>query len=161
MLKNAAFQGEPVVLPEPEEKALKEETEQVVEIPKPPHHEPVPLLPGDEELLPQASKILAIKQVAMEEDFDVHIISNGRFRKYHVSLLPDPPRLVLDLQGIKATKVTKVPTPNVTWIEKIRIGLHPGKVRVVFDLTFTPEGEFPFQLNLKENRLVVSLTQGG
>jgi hypothetical protein len=161
LLKDAADQGEPVVLPEAEESNLEEKAGQEVETPKVSAHQPVPLPLVDEETLPLASEILAIELVAMEEDFDVHIIGNGRFKKYDVSLLPDPPRLVVDLPGIKATKVKDVLTLNLAWAEKIRVVQHSGKVRVVFDLTFTPKREFPFQLNLKENLLVVSLTSGG
>ena len=96
----------------------------------------------------------------MGEDIDVHIIGDGRFDKYDVSLLSDPPRLVVDLFGVKSTGLKDELSLSGPWAKRLRIGRHAEKVRVVFDLRFTPKGEFPFQVTVEENRLVVSLLPG-
>jgi len=113
-----------------------------------------------EQALPPASTILAIEPVEMGEDIDVHIIGDGRFDKYDVSLLSDPPRLVVDLFGVKSTGLKDELSLSGPWAKRLRIGRHAEKVRVVFDLLFTPKGEFPFQVTVEENRLVVSLLPG-
>ena len=113
-----------------------------------------------EQALPPASTILAIEPVEMGEDIDVHIIGDGRFDKYDVSLLSDPPRLVVDLFGVKSTGLKDELSLSGPWAKRLRIGRHVEKVRVVFDLLFTPKGEFPFQVTVEENRLVVSLLPG-
>ena len=113
------------------------------------------------EPLPPASKILAIEPVEMGEDFDVHIIGDGRFENYDVSLLYDPPRLIVDLLGLRSTEVRDDLILSGPWTNRVRIGQHAEKVRVVFDLSFTPKGKLPFQVILEENRLVVSLESDG
>lgn len=113
-----------------------------------------------EQALPPASRILAIEPVEMDEDIDVHIIGDGRFDGYNVSLLPEPPRLVVDLFGVKSTGVKDELTLSGPWARRLRIGRHVEKVRVVFDLRFTPKGELPFEVIVEENRLVVSLLPG-
>jgi hypothetical protein len=119
--------------------------------------EPQPIL---EKALPPASTILAIEPVEMGEDIDVHIIGDGRFDKYDVSLLFEPPRLVVDLFGVKSTGIKDELSLSGPWAKRLRIGRHAEKVRVVFDLRFTPKGDFPFQVTVEENRLVVSLLPG-
>ena len=49
---------------------------------------------------------------------------------------------------------------NGPWAKRLRVGRHAEKVRVVFDLRFTPKGEIPFQVTVEKNRLVVSLLPG-
>jgi hypothetical protein len=46
-----------------------------------------------EQILPSASKILEIEAVEMGEDIDVHIIGDGMFDRYDMSLLINPPDL--------------------------------------------------------------------
>ena len=113
-----------------------------------------------EQALPAASRILAIEPVEMGEDIDVHIIGDGRFDKYDVSLLDDPPRLVVDLLGVKSFGVRDELPLSGPWAKRLRIGRHAEKVRVVFDLRIAPKGELPFQVIVEENRLVVSLLPG-
>lgn len=113
-----------------------------------------------EQILPSASKILEIEAVEMGEDIDVHIIGDGRFDKYDMSLLIDPPRLVVDLLGVKSIGGKDELILSGPWAKRLRVGRHAEKVRVVFDLRFAPKGELPFQVTVKENRLVVSLLPG-
>ncbi len=70
--------------------------------------------------------------------------------------LDSPPRLVLDLFGVevKTSKNFDVEHPSVT---KIRIGRHPEKTRVVFNLK--KDQEYAFQKNrLPEGAIQVSVT---
>jgi hypothetical protein len=113
-----------------------------------------------EQALPLASRILAIEPVELDEDIDVHIIGDGRFDKYDVSLLFEPPRLVVDLLDVKSTAVKDELILSGPWAKRLRVGRHADKVRVVFDLRFTPKGELPFQITVEENRLVISLLPG-
>jgi hypothetical protein len=107
--------------------------------------------------LPLASKILSIEPIALDQDLDVHIIGDGRLENYDVSFLPDPPRLVVDLKGVKSSVVKNVLTLDGPWVLKVRVGQHADRVRVVFDLGINPEAELPYQITLEENRLVVSI----
>jgi len=110
--------------------------------------------------LPVASKIITIEPVALDEDLDVHIIGDGRLDNYDVSLLSNPPRLVVDLIGVKSTEVKDDLTLSGPWVRKVRVGQHSDRVRVVFDLAserfIGPKRELPYQIILEGNRMVVS-----
>ena len=118
---------------------------------------PSPPLEG--ESLPPASKILAIEPITLDAHFGIHIIGDGRLDNYDVSLLFDPPRLVVDLIGVRSSEVKNDLTVSGPWVRKVRIGQHADKVRVVFDLVSKPKTERPYQVVLEKNRLVVSLPQ--
>ena len=158
----------PITRAEPSSTETAAETEAEITPPEPktqradtPKSSPEEQLPSAKEPLPPASKILAIEPVAVEKDFDLHIIGNGRFDRYDAFLLYDPPRLVVDFLDLKSTEVKNVVSLNLPWAKRTRVGQHPGKVRVVLDLNFTPEGELSFQFTFEKNRLVVSRTSNG
>ena len=147
--------------PEIEEPPPETETEQTAETTQPLEEEPVtPAQPIAEEPVALASKILEIQQKASGEDLDVYIIGNGRFDNYNTFILPDPPRLVLDLFGVRSTEVKDALILDGPWVRRIRLGLHANKVRVVFDLIHALKAEVPDQITLEEDRLVVSFKQG-
>jgi len=157
----AEAQGEAIVHPEVEEPLPETKTRQTAETPQPLEEEPVtPAQPIAEEPVALASKILEIQQKASGEDLDVYIIGNGRFDNYNTFVLPDPPRLVLDLFGVRSTEVKDALILDGPWVRRIRVGLHSNKVRVVFDLIDAPKAEVPYQITLEEDRLVVSFKPG-
>ena len=157
----AEAQGEAIVHPEVEEPLPETKTRQTAETPQPLEEEPVtPAQPIAEEPVALASKILEIQQKASGEDLDVYIIGNGRFDNYNTFVLPDPPRLVLDLFGVRSTEVKDALILDGPWVRRIRVGLHSNKVRVVFDLIHATKAEVPYQITLEEDRLVVSFKPG-
>ena len=154
-------QGEPIVLPEVEEPLPETKAGQAAETPQPLEEEPVtPAQPIAEEPVALASKILEIQQKASGEDLDVYIIGNGRFDNYKTFILPDPPRLVLDLFGVRSTEVKDALILDGPWVRRIRVGLHSNKLRVVFDLIHARKAEVPYQITLEEDRLVLSFKPG-
>jgi type IV pilus assembly protein PilQ len=159
VIEAAAAHGEPVVHPElgdsPSE--TETETEQTAETPQSLEEKPMaPAQPIAEEPFAPASKILEIQQKASGEDLDVYIIGNGRLDNYNTFVLPDPPRLVLDLLGVRSTEVKGPLILEGPWVRRIRVGLHSNKVRVVFDLIHAPKAEVPYQITLDDDRLEVS-----
>ena len=154
-------QGEPIVHPEVEESLPEIKTEQTAETPQLLEEEPMaPAQPTAEEPVAPASKILNIQQTASGEDLDVSIIGNGRFDNYNTFIISDPPRLVLDLFGVRSTEVKDALILDGPWVRRIRLGLHSNKVRVVFDLVHALETEVPYQVTLGNDRLVVSFKPG-
>jgi hypothetical protein len=172
LIGTAEAQGEPIVHPEVEEPLPEIRTEQAAETTQlleeepmapaqPLTEEPVaPAQPIAEEPVAPASKILDIQQTASGEDLDVYITGNGRFDNYNTFILPDPPRLVLDLFGVRSTEVKDALILDGPWVRRIRLGLHSNKVRVVFDLIHATEAEVPYQITLGNDRLVVSFKPG-
>jgi hypothetical protein len=150
-------QGEPIVYPEIEEPLPEIKTGQEAETTQPLEEEPVtPAQPIAEEPVAPASIILEIQQTVSGEDLDVYIIGNGRLDNYNTFVLPGPPRLVLDLFGVRSTEVKGPLILEGPWVRRIRVGLHSNKVRVVFDLIHAPKAEVPYQITLDDYRLEVS-----
>ena len=161
LIGTAEAQGEPIVHPEVEEPLPEIKTEKAAETPQLLEEEPVaPAQPIAKETVAPASKILNIQQTASGEDLDVSIIGNGRFDNYNTLILPDPPRLVLDLFGVQSTEVKDALILDGPWVRRIRLGLHSNKLRVVFDLIHATQAEVPYQITLGNDRLVVSFKPG-
>jgi type IV pilus assembly protein PilQ len=161
LVGTAEAQGEPIVHPEVEEPLPEIKTKQAAETPLLLEEEPVtPAQPIAEEPVAPARKILEIQQKASGEDLDVYITGNGRFDNYNTLFLPDPPRLVLDLFGVRSTEVKGPLILDGHWVRRIRLGLHSNKVRVVFDLIHAPQAEVPYHITLGNDRLVVSFKPG-
>jgi type IV pilus assembly protein PilQ len=154
-------QGEPLVHPEVEAPPTDKKKGKTSDISQVPMEKPgVTPPPAEKEDLAPASKILDIKQTVSGEDLDVYITGNGRLDNYNVFVLHDPPRLVLDLFGVRSTKVKDVMIPDGPWVRRIRVGLHSNKVRVAFDLIHSHKGEVPYQITFDADRLVVSFKSG-
>jgi type IV pilus assembly protein PilQ len=161
LIETREAQGEPIVHPEVEESLPEIKAEQTVETPQLLEDEPmVPAQPIAEEPIVLASKILEIQQQASGENLNVSIIGNGRFDKYNTFILPNPPRLVLDLFGVRSTQVKDALILDGPWVRRIRLGLHSNKLRVVFDLIHVTQAEVPYQITLGNDRLVVSFKPG-
>jgi type IV pilus assembly protein PilQ len=157
LIETTEAQGEPIVHPEVEEPLPEIKTKQAAEPPQSVEEEPVaPALPSAEETVSLARKIFEIQQTASGEDLDVSIIGNGRFDNYNTFILYDPPRLVLDLFGVRSSEVKDALILDGPWVRRIRLGLHSNKLRVVFDLIHATQAEVLYQITLGNDRLVVS-----
>jgi hypothetical protein len=108
--------------------------------------------------LASATKVLSIHQLKTEHELRYYIIANGSLAGYVFFHLTNPPRLVLDLMGVKATEVKDNLSFRGPWVKKVRVGVYTSKVRVVFDLT--PEAGLPYDIISGEDRLAVSFKPG-
>lgn len=154
-------QGEPIVHPEVEEPLPETDAGQAAEAPQPLEEEPVaPAQTVAEEPVVHASKVWEIHQTVSGEELIVYIFGNGRFDNFNTFVLPDPPRLVLDLLGVRSTEVKDELILDGPWVRRIRLGLHSNKVRVVFDLIHVPKEEVPYHITLEDDRLVVFFKAG-
>ena len=105
-----------------------------------------------------AEKITDIQPITYGEELKVYIIGDGSITKYNVFTLTDPARVVLDLMGVElAAGKAKVP-PSDPLVKGIRMGTHPDKVRIVFDLI--PAAGLPYYLTSVGDRLVVTFEPG-
>jgi len=105
-----------------------------------------------------ARNITAIKLVKTDEELRVYILADGSLADYVAFHLTSPPRLVLDFMKVKSAKVKSAQILKGPLAKKIRVGVHPDKLRVVFDLV--PEKGLPYQITLGNDRLVVSFKPG-
>ena len=114
--------------------------------------------PSAEEPSVPAGKITAIQPIAADEELKIYIIGDGSFGNYNVFNLTDPARVVLDLLGVESVSGKGNIPPSNTLLKGIRVGAHPDKVRVVFDLI--PAAGLPYQVTAVGDRLVVSFEPG-
>jgi hypothetical protein len=105
-----------------------------------------------------ARNITAIKSLKTDEELRVYILADGSLAQYNALHLTSPPRLVLDFMKVKSADVKSAQSLKGPLAKKIRVGVHPNKLRVVFDLI--PEKGLPYQITLGNDRLVVSFKPG-
>ena len=105
-----------------------------------------------------ARNITAIKLVKTDEELRVYILADGSLADYVAFHLTSPPRVVVDLMGVKSTEVEKALSFDGPWVKGVRFGIYADKIRVVFDLI--PEAGLPYDIISEEGRLVVSLKPG-
>jgi hypothetical protein len=146
---------EPVVEPKVKQAPVTRE----VATPKPSPKKPIPpSKPLGKSSLPSATKVLSIHQLKMEQELRYYIIANGSLADYDSFHLTRPPRLVLDLMGVKATDIKDTLSFRGPPVKDVRIGVYTSKVRIVFDLI--PEAGLPYDIISGEDRLVVSFKPG-
>ena len=105
-----------------------------------------------------AKKITAIQPIRSDDEVKVYIIGDGNIKDYNVFTLTDPARVVVDLMGVKLAASKGGVPPSEKLLKDIRVGEHPNKVRVVFDLI--PAAGLPYQVTSVEDRLVVTFKPG-
>ena len=105
-----------------------------------------------------AKEITAIQPIRSDDEVKVYIIGDGTLSNYNVFTLTDPARVVLDLMGVKLAASRGAVPPSDKLLKNIRVGEHPNKVRVVFDLI--PPAGLPYQVTSAGDRLVVSFKPG-
>jgi hypothetical protein len=144
---------EPVAKPMAEKPPVAKE----VVTPKPSPQKPSPP-PLERKSLPPVSKVLSVRQSKMDEELRYDIIVDGSLADYVAFHLTSPPRVVVDLMGVKSTEVEKALSFDGPWVKGVRFGIYADKIRVVFDLI--PEAGLPYDIISEEGRLVVSFKPG-
>ncbi|MBM4380356.1 MAG: AMIN domain-containing protein, partial [Deltaproteobacteria bacterium] len=87
----------------------------------------------DEQQVARPAKVL---KGLKSEKGRLRVITDGPLARFDVVELADPPRLAVDLFGVKGPRALAVRHPGV---REVRVGGHGEKVRLVFDL----EGAMP------------------
>ena len=113
---------------------------------------------SSKEMSRPAEKITAIQPITYGEELKVYIIGDGSITKYNVFTLTDPARVVLDLMGVELAAGKATVPPSDPLVKGIRMGTHPDKVRVVFDLI--PAAGLPYHITSVGDRLVVTFEPG-
>ena len=113
---------------------------------------------SSEEMSRPAEKITAIQPITYGEELKVYIIGDGSITKYNVFTLTDPARVVLDLMGVELAAGKATVPPSDPLVKGIRMGTHPDKVRMVFDLI--PAAGLPYHITSVGDRLVVTFEPG-
>lgn len=107
-----------------------------------------------------ATNIVAINSRSGDRGTVVTISGDGNIGKYHSFGLNDPTRLVVDILGLGSTLSSRTISIDIDseFVDKVRVGAHPDKVRLVFDspLTDVPE----HSLSKSRGDLLVTFGEG-
>lgn len=109
-------------------------------------------------ILAPAGKLLAIQQRSADQGVQFRLVGDGTLSDYDAFHLSDPPRVVVDLFGVRASEVKKEMLLNDSLIRRVRVGVHDGKVRVVFDVI--PAGGAPYRVEAEADKLAVTFKPG-
>jgi type IV pilus assembly protein PilQ len=99
-----------------------------------------------------ASVLERVDARAAGEGVVIHLVADGSVDNAASFTLADPPRLVIDLEGMKSTAKQKQVEVGGSRVQRVRVGAHADKVRVVVD--GAPAGD-PF-----EGRQVMPIATG-
>jgi type IV pilus assembly protein PilQ len=81
-----------------------------------------------------ATKILAVEPQGSPDGTVVRLRTDGAVAGVETSVLSGPPRLVLDLTGVRSSSAPAVTAVDSKQIQRVRVGTHGEKARVVFDV---------------------------
>ena len=128
--------------------------------PQPPPGSPAAPSAGPEakKILAPAGKLLAIEQRSADQEVQFGLVGDGSLSDYDAFHLSDPPRVVVDLFGVRASEVKKEMLLHDPLVRKVRVGVHESKVRVVFDVT--PPRGVPYRVEANGDKLVVTFKPG-
>jgi type IV pilus assembly protein PilQ len=116
----------------------------------------VPPPPGKE--LAPATKLIAFQPFTTDQSAEIALVTDGRLPPYHTFFLTNPPRIVVDLMGIKSGLDRESFSLSGNLTKKARIGKYKDKVRVVIDLV--PAKGIPYEAVPGSDRLLLSLKPG-
>lgn len=102
----------------------------------------------------KAKKILDVSLKEENGSARFTIVGDGVLGTYQTLKLTAPTRLVLDVKGVDSALPRSPIKGGSRLVKELRVGRHPDKVRFVFYLE--GKGVPPYQIEAKENRLIVS-----
>jgi type IV pilus assembly protein PilQ len=98
----------------------------------------------------------AIVNIFLEQAADFvlfHILGDGKLGNYNSFKLDSPSRLVLDIWGVDLKNIKRSIKIKNPMIKEVRVGLHPEKLRLVFD-SLSPKLP-PYQIHRMDDRCLV------
>jgi len=111
--------------------------------------------PKPPETAQRAKEILNFLPQNKGDFLALDIIADGKIENYNFFKLDSPARLVLDIWEVDTRFPKKSIKVKNSFIREIRVGHHPGKVRLVFD---SLKPQLPaYQINRMGDRLIVSI----
>lgn len=115
-----------------------------------------PAISPTEKINSEQQILKTIDYKPLEDGFKAFIETKEPVSKYRSFFLPEPLRLVIDLPGSWNNEAKRIYKVNANKVKKIRTWVHPGKLRIVVDLTDT---QMPSHVLEKSTRgLVLAVT---
>ncbi|MBW2712506.1 MAG: AMIN domain-containing protein, partial [Deltaproteobacteria bacterium] len=82
---------------------------------------------------PDATQISALRVEPVEGGLLVHVDADGSIRAPESFVIEDPARLVIDLPGVSSALENNTVELDSPFASRVRVGVHPDKLRLVFD----------------------------
>ncbi|MBN1573930.1 MAG: type IV pilus secretin PilQ [Deltaproteobacteria bacterium] len=101
-----------------------------------------------------ATKIINVEKSDDVSGTKITIFADGYVKDFESFVLEDPYRLVVDISGVKSSYPNKSIEVGSKDVKNIRIGIHPDKVRFVFESGIS-SGLNKYNVYSKENKLMV------
>ncbi len=92
--------------------------------------------------LNKAKHLTGISVEKVANGVRVFLDGDGSFGDYTSKLMERPDRLVIDIKGLKELLDLDELSVNSTLLKTVRVGQHPGMLRIVLDLSSIAEVEF-------------------
>ncbi len=105
----------------------------------------------------KASNLTDVRIDSKNSEVTVTLVGDGEIGNFNAFGLEDPSRVVLDVWGVSATfEEREIPVDSEV-IEQMRVGVHPDKVRIVFD---SPLSAIPsYSVDKEADRLVLRFSK--
>ncbi len=117
--------------------------------------------PGLPATLPEADRILYLKEVKTGNRGVVEVFFNGAIgNKVKMFSMKSPVRLIMDLPGMKSSRNRTFSLTKASFVSKVKIGVHPDKSRVVLYLN-NKIRKFSHKISLEKNSLSLAFLLGG
>lgn len=81
-----------------------------------------------------SQRLIAIKPISHKDRCEIEIMSDSPIQRFNHFFLYSPTRLVINLFGKWKQPGESEIKPESALLKRIRLGLHPDKLRIVFDL---------------------------
>ncbi len=106
-----------------------------------------PTAPAAIPVMGRADKLLDIGVIEKDDHMVINLITNGEVGDYNAFTIekPSPKRIVLDLWNLDRLYPKNKLAVNSQGIKQIRIGRHPDKLRLVFDVSSSQIPSFNFE----------------
>jgi type IV pilus assembly protein PilQ len=118
-----------------------------------------PVVPEEEVWDVPATRIINIVTESDYKGTSVAVVADGSVENYESFVLDDPYRLVVDVKGLTSNFPKNELSVDGDDVSAIRIGIHPDKVRLVFESAVTT-GISKYSVYAKENKLMVVFREG-
>ena len=105
----------------------------------------------EEPLQEDATNITDVRIDSEDGEVVITLVGDGEIGNFNAFGLDDPTRVVLDVWGVGATFAEKEFQVGSDVIEQMRVGVHPDKVRMVFD---SPQPVVPSYMVDKEDGML-------
>jgi len=104
-----------------------------------------------------AEQLLGVRIDQHPNAINIELIGDSAITNYNAFSLDNPSRIVLDLKNLAYSSQNKIIIVKSKALDRIRIGCHPQKVRVVLDIADEGKGIPPYTIKKDQGKLIICM----